>query len=245
MHHQGRMLVPIWLRTLSRRSQLVSPIAAVLAIAAAWITSDLGYYLLLPAVGIQRGYNVAPFAIGFYYAAWIAIASVAFWPMYHNWTPFRNRMRAYIFLLAFVAAVAAFAVLGLPKLPSIVWTESWDAPELMVANEWYFLPKSIEILFQQLLIAALVFALASNNYPISTIAIVCATLFGSAHLLLGFGGLPFGYVVRFAAAAFAFGLVFPHLLLRVPNGFVYSYALHWLYYIVTIVMAHTVSPYAT
>jgi hypothetical protein len=40
-----------------------------------------------------------------------------------------------------------------------------------------------------------------------------------------------------------FGLVFPYLILRVPNGFVYSYSLHWLYYLVTIVMAHTLSPY--
>jgi hypothetical protein len=44
-------------------------------------------------------------------------------------------MRANVFLLASVAAVAAFAVFSLPKLPSIIWTESWDAPELMVANE--------------------------------------------------------------------------------------------------------------
>jgi hypothetical protein len=199
---------------------------------------------LLPAVGIRPGYNAAPFAIGLYYAAWIAIAAVGFWPLYRTWTPFQNRMHAYAVLLASVAAVAAFAIFGLPKLPSIIWTESWDAPELMLANEWYFLPKSIEILFQQLLIAALVLALAANKFTISTIAIVCALLFGSAHLLLGFGGLPFGYVTRFAAAAAAFGVVFPHLILRVPNGFAYSYALHWFYYIVTIVMAHTVSPYA-
>jgi hypothetical protein len=224
---------------------MTSLIAAVLAVAVAWITSDLGYYLLLPAVGIRPGYNVAPVTIGLYYAAWIAIAVVVFWPLYRSWTPFRNRMRSYLFLIASVAAVVAFAVFGLPNLPSIIWTESWDAPDLMLANEWYFLPKSIEILFQQLLIAALVLALAANNYSIWVNAIVCAMLFGSAHLLLGFGGLPFGYVARFAAAAGAFGLVFPHLILRVPNGFAYSYALHWLYYIVTIVMAHTVSPYAT
>jgi hypothetical protein len=244
MHRLGQILVPIWLRSLSRRPQLVSFTATVFAIAVAWIVSDLGYYLLLPAVGIRPGYNAAPFAIGLYYAAWIAIAAVGFWPLYRTWTPFQNRMHAYAVLLASVAAVAAFAIFGLPKLPSIIWTESWDAPELMLANEWYFLPKSIEILFQQLLIAALVLALAANKFTISTIAIVCALLFGSAHLLLGFGGLPFGYVTRFAAAAAAFGVVFPHLILRVPNGFAYSYALHWFYYIVTIVMAHTVSPYA-
>jgi hypothetical protein len=239
------MLFPTELHGLSKRPQSASLVVAVLAVAVAWITSDLGYYLLLPAVGIRLGYNVAPFAIGLYYAACISIAVAVFWPLYRSWTPFQNRARTYLFLVASVAAVAAFAVFGLPKFPPIIWTESWDAPDLMLANEWYFLPKSIEILFQQLLIAALVLALAANNYTISMNAIVCAMLFGSAHLLLGFGGLPFGYVTRFAAAAAAFGLVFPLLILRVPNGFAYSYALHWLYYIVTIAMAHTVSPYAT
>jgi hypothetical protein len=239
------MLFPTGLHSLNSRPQSACIVVAVLVVAVAWITSDLGYYLLLPAVGIRLGYNVAPFAIALYYAVWIAIAVVVFWPLYRSWTPFQNRIRTYLFLIASVAAVAAFAVFGLPKLPSIVWTESWDAPDLMLANEWYFLPKSIEILFQQLLIAALVLALAANHYTISMNAIVCAILFGSAHLLLGFGGLPFGYVTRFAAAAAAFGLVFPHLILRVPNGFAYSYALHWFYYIVTILMVHTVSPYAT
>jgi hypothetical protein len=131
----------------------------------------------------------------------------------------------------------------MPALPSVVWTEAWDAPELMVATPWYFLPKSIEILFQQLLIVALVFALTAERISVPIIAVCCALLFGAAHVLLGLGGLPFGYVVRFVAAATVFGLVFPYLILRVTNGFVYSYSLHWLYYLVTIVMAHTLSPY--
>jgi hypothetical protein len=222
-----------------------SLIRSVALIAAIWVASDLGYYLLLPALGIRPGYNAQPGTIAFYYAAWIAMALPVFWPLYRAWTPLQNKLQAYAFVLVCVAGVALFAAYGLPSLPPIVWTESWDAPELMLANEWYFLPKSFEILFQQLLIAALVLAFAAHHYRMQTIAIICALLFGAAHLLLGLGGLPFGYVVRFVAAATVFGLVFPHLILRVRNGFAYSYALHWLYYIVTIVMAHTVSPYAT
>ncbi|MBI4225339.1 MAG: hypothetical protein HY617_03325 [Candidatus Sungbacteria bacterium] len=132
----------------------------------------------------------------------------------------------------------------MPKLPSIVWTESWNPPELMVANSWYFLPKSIEILLQQLLVAALVLAFSARNYSIRAISLWCMLIFGGAHLLLSFGELPFGYVVRFTASAVLFASVFPWLILRVPNGFAYSYMLHWFYYAVTVVMAHTVSPYA-
>ena len=89
------------------------------------------------------------------------------------------------------------------------------------------------------------FLFAAQRLPLRTISSGCALLFGFAHILLGFGGVPFGYVVRFVIAATVFGLAFPYLILRFSNGFAYAYALHWLYYIVTIVMAHTVSPYAT
>jgi hypothetical protein len=114
----------------------------------------------------------------------------------------------------------------------------------MVATSWYFVPKSVEILFQQLLISALVLAFAAERYSVRTIAVCCGLLFGGAHFLLGLGGLPFGYVTRFIIAASAFGLVFPYLILQVRNGFAYSYAVHCLYYLATIVVARTLSPYA-
>lgn len=49
---------------------------------------------------------------------------------------------------------------------------------------------------------------------------------------------------RRSGSSAAFGLIFPVLLLRTTNGLAWSYSLHWLYYLVTIVMAHTLSPYA-
>jgi hypothetical protein len=114
----------------------------------------------------------------------------------------------------------------------------------MKVTAWYFIPKAAEILFQQLLVAALVLALANSGYAMQTISFVCAGLSGAMHALLVLGGMPVAYVVRFVAAASVFGFVFPHLLLRLPNGLAASYSLHWLYYLITIVMAHTLSPYA-
>jgi hypothetical protein len=224
-----------------RRSPLL--VRRLALVGAMWVASDAGYYLLLPLLGVRPGYSSQPFALALYYALWVGIALWTFWPLYRSWTPYENRLRTHAIVLACCAAVVLFAVFIMPALPSVVWTEAWDAPELMVATPWYFLPKSIEILFQQLLIVALVFALTAERISVPIIAVCCALLFGAAHVLLGLGGLPFGYVVRFVAAATVFGLVFPYLILRVTNGFVYSYSLHWLYYLVTIVMAHTLSPY--
>jgi hypothetical protein len=129
-------------------------------------------------------------------------------------------------------------------LPPPAWTEPWSPPEVRVATPWYFLPKSIEILFQQLLIVALVLALSAQHYGIRKTSAYCALAFGAAHVLLVFGGVPSGYVVRFVVAATAFGFAFPYLILRVPNGVAYSYIVHWLYYAVTVAMPRIVLPTA-
>jgi hypothetical protein len=109
---------------------------------------------------------------------------------------------------------------------------------MVVATSWYFLPKSIDILFQQLLIVALVLALAEQRYSVRSISILCAAAFGAMHVFLAFGGVPPGYVIRFMVSAAAFGLLFPYLILRVPNGLAYSYILHWAYYAISVVLPH-------
>ena len=238
-----RLLGSMSLGVFERVRRSASLLRTLALVAVLWVASDLGYYLLLPVFGLRLGYSSQPLALALYYALWVGIAIWVFGPLYRTWTPYENRLRTNALLLASFGGVVLFAVYALPALPPIVWTEIWDAPELMIATQWYFAPKSIEILFQQLLIAALVLSFAAERISVRTIAICCALLFGGAHLLLGFGGLPFGYVTRFVAAASAFGLLFPYLILQLRNGFVYSYALHWLYYLVTIVTAHTLSPY--
>ena len=70
------------------------------------------------------------------------------------------------------------------------------------------------------------------------ISLLSAALFGATHILLAFGGVPAGYVIRFMISAAAFGLIFPYLLLHVRNGFAYSYVIHWLYYAASAVLPH-------
>lgn len=217
---------------------------ALALIAAAWIVSDAGYYLLFPLLGLKLGYNVEPIGIALYYALWTIVVLPVFWPLYRRWPTAESPVLTHVILVGLLGGIVLFAVRGLPALPRIEWTESWEPPELMRATAWYFVPKAIEILYQQLLVAALVLALAAERYAVRTISFVCAGLFGGMHVLLALGGMPFGYVTRFVVAASLFGLIFPTLLLRVPNGLAYCYVLHWLYYLVTIVMSRILSPYA-
>ena len=89
---------------------------------------------------------------------------------------------------------------------------------------------------------ALILALSAKNFSLRTISFYCAALFGGAHVLLAFGDVSWGYVARFSILAAAFGFAFPYLILRVPNGFAYSYAVHWGYYALTVVMARMLGP---
>lgn len=210
-------------------------------IAALWIGSDLGYYFLLPALGLPASYSAGPVAIAIYYAFWIGMAVITFWPLYGRWARFESRLTGYIVWSLSFALCTLFAAYVFPLLPTVDWTESWNPPEIRLATADYFLPKSIEILFQQLLILALVLALAGRGYALRKIAVICALAFGGMHVFLAFSGVPTGYVIRFMVAAAAFGFVFPFLMLRVPNGFAYSYMIHWIYYAVSVVLPHLFS----
>ena len=213
-------------------------------IAAVWTLSDIGYYILLPALGVQPSYNDGAVAITLYYAFWTGIAVITFWPLYGTWplygrwTTFENRLTSYIVWSLSFAGCLLFAAYVLPSLPTVHWKESWTPPDLMVATPWYFLPKSLDILFQQLLIVALVLALAAQQCSVRRISACCAIAFGLAHALLAFGGVPTGYLIRFMISAAAFGFLFPYLILRVPNGLAYSYIVHWVYYAVSVVLPH-------
>ena len=217
-------------------------------IAGLWTVSDLGYYFLLPGLGQKTSYNDGSIANSLYYVFWVGIAVITFWPQYATWpryarwTTFQNRLTSFaVWSLAFVGAVL-FAAYVLPALPPFNPREGITPPELPLATPWYFLPKSVEILFQQLLVVALVLSLAAEKYSLRQISISCALLFGGSHLLLVLGGASWGYAIRFATLAALFGLAFPYLILRVPNGLAYSYVTHWAYYAATILMARTLGP---
>jgi hypothetical protein len=219
---------------------------ALAQIAAIWVVSDLGYYFLLPSLGVQPSYNAGSIAITLYYVFWVGFVVITFWPLYATWTTdwnaFENRLASYIVWFAAFAGCTLFAAYVLPLLPPTKWTQPWSPPELRSATPWYFLPKSVDILFQQLLVLALVLTLSARRYSIRRISVYCAILFGGMHLLLAFGSVPWGYVIRFMVAASAFGFVFPNLILRVPNGLAYSYIVHWLYYAITVAMPHIFLP---
>jgi hypothetical protein len=214
----------------------------LLEIASIWIISDIGYYTFLPALGFSGGFIANPFAITTYYLFWLAVTLFTFWNIYSEWkTIERRRISTYIFLLLGSAAVVLYFTYMLPHFPAISWHNSTKPPsELLLATPWYFLPKSIDILVQQLLVVAMVLSFSFQKLSLRAVSIWCAILFGGAHLFLIFGGQTALYVTVFTVSASVAALFFPYLILRVKNGFIYSYFLQWSFYAIIVVLAHLI-----
>lgn len=121
------------------RAQLKLTIALIAGI---WVSSDIGYYFLLPALGEKSDYNDGPIAIALYYLFWTGFATIAFWPQYASWpryarwATFENRLTSIIvWSLAFGASVM-FAAYVLPALPPFELREGTTPPELPFATPW-------------------------------------------------------------------------------------------------------------
>lgn len=217
---------------------LTRTVLVFVAVAVAWSLSSVGYFGIAPLLGAQIGYNDAPVAYTAYYAAWSFAVFMVFRPFFRDFDPWGQMGRYSLPAVVMIVLFSAFALLVLPVLPPAVWTQSQPPVEFFSANSWYFLPKSLEILFQQILIAVLVHALANLNMSVLRMSALIAVLFGGFHLTLAMSYPNPLYVIRYAVAATVFGAVAPWILLRVPLGFFVTYAIHWTYYAVDITLIH-------
>lgn len=194
-----------------------------------WSLSSIGYYQFAEFLDLG-GYNDEPKAFSLYYAVWCLLALAIFHPPISAWAMENALAEDHLAPVLMFAGCAVFAFLILPLMPDANVPTEEAVAEIVQAQPWYFLPKSVEIIFQQILITALVVALATLKLAISRIAVVTAILFGGFHLTLALEGANPFYVERYTIAAMLFGALTPYLLIKMRNGFVYSYALHWGWY---------------
>lgn len=94
-----------------------------------------------------------------------------------------------------------------------------------------FISKSADILAQQVFIILIVLFLRDAGLSLLQIPLVFFVLFGILHipLIVSESGI-WRWVFSGIVVVFSFG--FPVLILTVHYGFVYTYLLHWLFYIV-------------
>lgn len=221
-------------------------------LAAFWLVSDLVYYFGLPALGIGTDYNRHPMPVATFYLFMAGLAAIVFWPLYARWNAdgpwptLQNRVLAGTLWTAIFAGILAFLLWGLPALPQATWpADLGEPPPLLMATPAYFFPKTAEILFQQMLVLALIVSLSLDGLPLRTVAWFSALLFGGMHLLLAFSGIPPRAVILFIVASSLFGAILPRLILQTRFGIAAAFSLHWAFYAAVITQARIFGPHVT
>lgn len=208
--------------------------------ASIWLTCLFGFYLFLPTILGTVSYSTNPYSISIYYLFWLTLALYSFWPLYRGWSAFAGDKYGYGLLGFGSLAVILYLTYIFPQFEPIHWSKFWPQPsEILYATPAYFLPKSLDILLQQLLLAAIVLSFDEHGFKFKTIRLWCMGLFGLSHILLIFGDNSWSYIITFTFFALGASYLFPYLLLRVKNGLLYSYFLHWTFYAVIIVLLRT------
>jgi hypothetical protein len=95
--------------------------------------------------------------------------------------------------------------------------------------------KSCQIALQQLLILSLISIFYNFHFDKSIIVFICGNIFAIAHIygLIKWGKVFGSYLL---ICSFILGFISSALILNVPYGFVYSFIIHWLFYIISTLL---------
>jgi hypothetical protein len=109
------------------------------------------------------------------------------------------------------------------------WIFSDRGTSFLLMNNYYVWAKPLDILIQQLLIIWLTTKLFANGLTLKQIISFFLIAFGSIHI---FQVLKTDWVIwlLFTAGALVSSVLYPYLLLRVRNGYIYNYMFHLCLY---------------
>lgn len=152
-------------------------------------------------------------------------------------------LAAAIWTAAFTTVLAC-RLRALPVLPRTTWpADLGEPPDLPMATPANFCPKSVEIVFRQLLVLAMAVSLSIDGLPLKTIARFTAFLFGGMQSLLAFSGLPPRDVIMCVMAATAFGLILTRRILKIRFGLAAAFALQWSFCAAVLAQARIFGPH--
>ncbi len=215
----------------------------VARIAAAWTLINVGYYFILPRFGLSLSYNSAPAIIALYYLACVFVVMWHFRATFTVWVGKGSDIWWYgLWSLAGAAGLCGL-VYVFSLIPILQGPLSPPYTDLLFATSWYFLPKAIEILIQQLLITVFVVETARCYPSLKKVVIGYIVCFVGAHAILFLlNGSPAPYAMIMTFAAFLTSFMFPYLILKIRGGFLYSYFIHFAFYIVLAVLLRVWPP---
>lgn len=210
--------------------------------AGVWLVATLGYYTVLPVLGFSLSYNNAPFIIAAYFFVWFLIATTGFRDVLGSLL-FENRLWVYAATVLAAGVLVPTLLVQVAQLPIPYGAVVSSYSDLFFATPWYFLPKVTDILLQQTLVAVIVLALAEHIQSVRNVALTYAVLFGVPHIaLFALSGASLAYATIMTVGALASAAFFPYLILKVRNGFVYTFVLHLLFYFALVLSIQTWLP---
>lgn len=229
--------------TLGNRTHREPLIKKIVEIASLWLVANLGYYMLFPALGYELDYNAEPFYIALYFLGWSAFAVYYFWPLFKYSLALDGRIRTEAIISLGFATVISAVLYGFSHLPSLKGPSFAPYTDILLATPWYFLPKMAEILMQQLLITVFVLEVWERMRSLASVITWYVLAFGGAHVVLcALSSAPTQHATFMTTAAVLSSALFPYLLLRVRGGFIYSYAIHVLFYLGLALVLHSWPP---
>ncbi|MDO8742176.1 MAG: hypothetical protein Q7J45_01380 [bacterium] len=208
-----------------------------------WLLANAGYYLILPALGFDLSYNSAPILIALYFLLWAGVALFYYRNIFTRWLTVEHRIWVHIVWSLGFAALIWGLLYEFAQLPILTGIRLAPYTDILFATSWYFLPKSAEVLVQQILITVLVLDLSYRFHSFKKVVLSYMACFGGAHVILFLlNGTPTPYAVLMTTGAVLSSLVFPYFILRVKEGFVYTYTIHLVFYIVLAMLLHAWPP---
>jgi hypothetical protein len=212
-------------------------------IAAFWASAIMGYYYLFPVLGYSLDYNLSPAPIALYFLVWSVISILYFWRLFSSWLTIDSHIWLYAAQSLGFAAIIGVLVQSLSLLPSLHGPLLAPYTDLLFVTPWYFVPKAVEVLMQQILITTLILELYARFHSYKGMLIGYGLCFAGSHILLfTLSGAPVLYASAITVWAAASTWVFPHLILKVRGGFVYTYAIHLTSYIALAMILHAFPP---
>ena len=215
----------------------------LIEIASIWALADIGYYVVIPLLGSKISYDSSPIAIAVYFSVWAVFCILYFRKLYSGWFARHSSIWLYAGISLGCAGLIFCAIAGFSLLPSLSGPILAPYSDILLANPWYFLPKAIEILVQQLLITVLVLELYFRTHSLKKVISGYLLCFVGAHILqFLIAGAPLPYSIVMIGGAFLSAFIFPYLILRVRGGFIYVYMMHFLFYVFLAIFLHILPP---
>lgn len=138
----------------------------------------------------------------------------------------------YVLLFAFYRYFQKKQLLDLDMITQYQ-KKGWYFPAM--ANR-YIITKTGNILLQQILGISVVSLLLHNGLSRTQVLITISVLGIITHVYLLKRGIKIALYFIFAAAVA--GIVFPYILMTVLYGFIYTFILHWLFYLISAIAIH-------